>query len=239
MAKIITGENVRLFAYVNDAICVRPIKGIVVEFMGLGGQARYDEETERGQRMAAAGFLFVIPYLAPWSWMNETAVRTTDAIIEAVEERCGVTNLPVISTGGSMVGLAALTYTRYARRTPIACAANCPVCDLPYHYTERPDLPRTLVSAFGTLDTQELDAAMKANSPLHLALAGEMPDVSYTIFHCEQDQAVNKQKHSDRFVQAMEGRDVTYIAVPDRGHCDLPEDVRADYERRIMESVKA
>lgn len=238
MAKIITDENVRLFAYVNDAICVRPIKGIVVEFMGLGGQSRFDEETERGRRMAAEGFLFVIPYVAPWSWMNETAVRTTDAIVDAVMERCGLESAPVISTGGSMGGLASLIYTRYARRTPVACVANCPVCDLPYHYTERPDLPRTLVSAFSALDSDELDVKMRANSPLHLALAGEMPDVPYTIFHCEKDLAVSKQQHSDRFVKAMAARDVTYIAVPERGHCDLPDDVRDDYERRIRASVR-
>ena len=66
-------------------------------------------------------------------------------------------------------------YTRYAAVTPVACVANCPVCDLPYHYTERPDLPRTLYSAFGDSDSETLGDAMKKASPYHLALKREMP----------------------------------------------------------------
>ena len=235
MKKVINGENVRLFAYVNDAICRRPIRGIAVEFMGLGGQSRCDTELPIGERMAEHGIIYVVPYLNPWAWMNPQAVQTTDEIIEAVMERCGATDVPIISCGGSMGGQQALVYARYAKRTPARCVVNCPVCDLPYHYTERPDLPRTLYSAFGNTEEETLEAAMEKASPLHLAQKGEMPSIKYVVFHCEKDEAVNKQMHSDRFVQAM-GEGVEFYAVPDRGHCDLTDEMRALYERKIEDT---
>lgn len=236
MNRIINAENVKLFAYVNDALCRGSIKGIAVEFMGLGGQNRWVEETPLGLRMAEQGVLYIIPYLNPWAWMNPQAVRTTDEIINAVMERCNLDEVPIVSCGGSMGGQQALVYARYAKRTPAGCVINCPVCDLPYHFTERPDLPRTLYSAFGTSEEPTLEDAMAKASPLHLAQRGEMPEIKYVLFHCEKDEAVNKQKHSDRFVQAM-GNGVEYYAVPDRGHCDLTDEMRALYESKIVETL--
>ena len=48
MEKIITYETLRSFAYVNDNVCTRPIKGIVLNFFGLGGDEMYSEETVDG-----------------------------------------------------------------------------------------------------------------------------------------------------------------------------------------------
>lgn len=70
-----------------------------------------------------------------------------------------------------------------------------------FHYTERPDLPRTLYSAFGTYPGT-LEEAMRSSSSVHLV--SQMPaSAAYYIFHCDEDRAVNKQKHSDRFVEKM------------------------------------
>ncbi len=236
MNHIITPENLRLFAYCNDAVCAKPYRGIAVEFYGLGCQTMHDEDTELGVKLGKEGVLYVIPYLNPWNWMNALAARETDEILEAVRERCGLAeDVPVVSTGGSMGGLAALAYMCRARRAPIACVVNCPVCDLPYHYTERPDLPCTLYSAYADSSADTLDEAMRASSPLHLA--SRMPRAEYVVFHCEEDQAVNKQKHSDRFVEALRAyQPVDYYAVPGRGHCDLTPDMRAEYERRILQA---
>ena len=61
---------------------------------------------------------------------------------------------------------------------------------------------------------------------------------AYYIFRCEANMAVNKQMHSDRFVEKMSaGHKVTYLAVPNRGHCDLTDEMRARYNEYIMESV--
>ncbi|MBQ3637148.1 MAG: hypothetical protein II953_02205 [Clostridia bacterium] len=236
MKSVITAETLRSFAYLNDRVlCGRP-RGLVLDFMGLGGMTMHGEDTPRGEMFGKAGVLYCVPYLDPWNWMNPFAVRETDEIRAAIEDLTGASGLPAVSSGGSMGGLACLVYTRYAAVTPVACAANCPVCDLPYHYTERPDLPRTLYAAFGTSEQEDLEAAMKKASPLHLAEAGDMPKIPYTVFHCEADGAVNKQMHSDRLVKALSKiAPVQYVSVPGRGHCDLGE-MWGDYDRAILES---
>ena len=135
-----------------------------------------------------------------------------------------------------MGGLSALVYTAYAKRSPVACVANCPVCDLPYHFTERPDLPRTLYSAFGTYEGT-MKEALRSASPLHLV--ENMPVASnYYVFHCEEDKAVNKQKHSDRFVEKMAANHyIEYYTVSERGHCDLTEEMWEKYNACILRSV--
>ena len=238
MEKIITYENLRSFAYVNEAAVSGPIRGIALSFFGLGGMAMYDEDTELGRILGEKGILLIVPYNNPWAWMNRQCVAYVDEIVDVVMEHYALQeDIPVISTGGSMGGLAALVYTRYAKRTPKACVANCPVCDLPYHFTERPDLPRTLYSAFFDYEGT-MQQAMEATSPLHLA--DSMPgSVRYTIFHCTEDQAVNKEMHSDRFVEKLQkNHEVEYIAVPGRGHCDLTEEMWAVFRGRIIEAME-
>ena len=221
MNKIITYETIRNFAYINDFICDKPIKGIVINFCGLNNKDMFDEDTNDGVYYGNAAILFVSPYNNPWSWMNAQAISYTDEIIDVLFERFDLPeSTPIVSMGQSMGGLAALVYSRYSKRTPVACIANCPVCDLVYHYTERPDLPRTIYSAFYN-EEGEMNDILKRYSPLHLA--AEMPRIKYYIFHCDKDKAVNLELHSGRFVSAMRecGRDIEMEIIPDRGHCKL------------------
>jgi dipeptidyl aminopeptidase/acylaminoacyl peptidase len=168
--------------------------------------------------------------------MNRQTAAYTDEIIDVLIRQYHLPDdIPIVSTGGSMGGQSALVYMVYAARTPAACVANCPVCDLPFHFTERPDLPRTLYSAFGTYEGT-LNEALESASPYHLT--EKMPDADYYIFHCEADGAVNKQKHSDRFVEKMKAdHRITYYAVPDRGHCDLTPEMRQKYNEAIISSI--
>ena len=46
MERIMTYENIRSFAYVNDRVVKKPIKGIVVNFIGLGGEEMYDNDKD-------------------------------------------------------------------------------------------------------------------------------------------------------------------------------------------------
>jgi len=236
MEKIISYKNLRSFTYSNDAICTKPIRGIAISFFGLGGAAMYNEDTPEGIFFAEKGIIYIVPYNNPWSWMNKQAAAYTDEIIDVLIDEYDLSdNIPIVSTGGSMGGQQAFAYMVHGKRTPTACVANCPVCDMPYHFTERPDLPRTLYSAYFNYDCS-LDEALRSSSPLHLA--DKMPDSDYYIFHCEEDKAVNKQKHSDVFVKELEkSHRVTYIAVPGRGHCDLPEEERALYNKFIVDSI--
>lgn len=238
MQNVINFDNLRSFAYCNSHLCTTPIRGIVLSFFGLNGASMFDEDSPEACRYAEKGILYVVPYQNPWAWMNKQTVAYTDELIDVLFEKYQLPkNLPIISTGQSMGGLSALVYSVYAKRTPAACVANCPVCDLPYHYTERPDLPRTLYSAFGSY-SGTLEEALRSASPLHLV--DQMPqDMHYYVFHCEEDMAVNKQKHSDRFVEHMRSNHVIdYFAVPNRGHCDLTEEMRAKYNDCILRSIE-
>jgi len=61
--------------------------------------------------------------------MNRAEAVLTDELTALLCNHYG-RELPVVSTGGSMGGLAALAYCRRAAKTPVGCVANCPVCDL-------------------------------------------------------------------------------------------------------------
>ena len=217
---MITYDNLRKFCYSNDQLISQPIKGISLNFFGLGNTSMFWEDSERAVKFAEAGIVYIQPYLNPWAWMNRQAVEITDRIVNVIAEHYDLDNVRVCSTGGSMGGMSCLVYARYTSTNVIACVANCPVCDLPYHFTEREDLPRTLYSAFSTYDGS-MDDALRSCSPLHLV--DRMPDVPYVLFHCTADLAVNIEKHSEKFVEAMKasGKTVEFVKVEGRGHCDL------------------
>ena len=240
MEKLITFEMIRNFAYVNDRIVEKPVKGVVVSFFGLGNTDMMgrDEEDDMGRFYAEKGILYIYPYNYPWNWMNEQAVKYTDDVVDAVFSGLGLPDsLPIVSTGGSMGGQSALVYTRYAKRVPVACVVNCPVCDVPYHYTERFDLPRTFYSALYNYDCS-LNEALESISPLHLA--DGMPDTKFYVFHCDKDRAVNIDMHSRKFIEKMkEKHDIEFYVVPDMGHCDLTPEANKRYHEIIVEEIEA
>lgn len=238
MEKVINYENLSYYAYSNDKDIKGDIRGVVIEFFGLGCQAMYHGGTDTGRFYAEKNVLYVVPYTNPWGWMNKDEVRLADEILDVLYEKYGLDkNIPFVSTGGSMGGLACIVYTKYAKRTPNGCVANCPVCDLPFHYTERVDLPRTLYSAFYSYDCS-LDEALKSCSPLHLAPT--LPEkTGYIIFHCDKDGAVNIDAHSGKFVAELsKTRDVPYYIVHDRDHCDLGEEMHAKYKECVLSFIK-
>ncbi len=238
MEKIITYETLRSFAYSNDRLIRGPIRGVVLSFFGLGGAQMFSDDPEEGVYFAGKNILYVVPYTDPWAWMNRQEVGYTDEILDILFAKYGLKDtVPIVSSGGSMGGLACLVYAGYAKRTPVSCVANCPVCDLVYHYQERPDLPRTLYSAFWNYEG-DLNTALQSASPLHMVKT--LPKIPYHLFHCDQDQAVNMEVHSVRFVTAMReaGHDITLDIVPGRGHCDLTDEMRARFREYCVSAVE-
>ena len=239
MQGLMTYENIRDFAYTNDKLIKGEIRGIVLQFYGLNNTRIFPTDPDEAFEYAEKGIVYVVPYANPWHWMNAQAVRYTDEIIAVLCAHYGLDRdtVKIVSSGGSMGGLSAIVYTAYAAITPAACVANCPVCDLVYHYTERNDLPRTLYSAFFDYDG-DLESALASCSPLHLV--PKMPDVPYTIFHCEKDQAVNLEKHSVRFVKAMEEaeKNIRLVRVPYRGHCSLSPEAALAYRNAILSAFE-
>ena len=186
-------------------------------------------ELEWGQN----GALVVVPYQDPWGWMNPRVVSFIDDLVDGIRALHSLeAAIPLISTGGSMGGHAALLYTIRSRHRINACLANCPVCDLPFHYTERADLPRTMHHAFGSY--ADISAALREHSPLHQA--ARLPDIDYLLLHGALDQAVQKKAHSDALVAAMRARGlrVDYLELPRMQHCG-PMDYATN--RRVTDFV--
>ncbi|MBO4769381.1 MAG: prolyl oligopeptidase family serine peptidase [Clostridia bacterium] len=237
MEKIINYKNLRSFAYSNDMLISGEIRGIVLDFFGLGGMAMFGQDPGDALEYARENIMYVVPYYNPWSWMNRQSVGFTDEIIGVLCEQYGLDDtVRIVSSGGSMGGLASIVYCAYAKITPVACVSNCPVCDLVYHFDERPDLPRTIYSALGEYECT-LEEALRSCSPLHLA--DRLPHIPYTVFHCERDTAVLIEKHAIPFVREMEKEhDITLVTVPLRGHCDLSADARVEYRRAIMRAFE-
>jgi len=235
----INKDNIASFAYTNSALIKAKPRAVVVEFHGLGGGTRLiNEDWPLSKFLAERDILYVIPYYGPWAWMNDKAVAYTDEVLDAVFENHGLDDdTPIVSSGYSMGGLGALVYCRRAKRTPAACAAISPVCDLPYHYTERPDLPRTLYLAYSHYD-MTLDAALEMTSPLHLV--PEMPDIPYALFCGTADNEVAPAAHSDKFVTAMKQRgiEVEYLTMPEMGHCGLTKEGEDRYYEFVSSFVK-
>ena len=240
-APLVTWETLPRYCVSNVRIVEGPVKGIVVEHHGLGciGNRELDYSTlGEGDRKtyvecAKLGIVRIHPHYSPWAWMNDYAVRLSDALVTVVKEHYGLgDDATVVSTGCSMGGLGCLVWARYSRHRIAAVAANCPVTDLVYHRTERPDLPATIACAFG--DAPDLQAAIEAHSPLHLVKS--MPDIPYFVVHSTADRSVGKERHSDRFVAAMKaaGRRIDYVASVGTGHGRLTAAAHARLSAAVL-----
>lgn len=237
MEKLITSQNIRNFAYVNENLCKGKIKGIIVRFLGLGLTVMHDTDTDEGKYYAEKNILYVMPYNNPWSWMNKQAVAYTNEIIDVLIQKYNLSeSLPIVYMGGSMGGQSALTYTVYSKYKPIACVVNCPVCDVVYHLNERADLPKTLYSALFNEQTSFANA-LESISPFHLI--DKMPKIEYHFFHGDKDIMVSLD-HSKRMVRELKKHNynVTFDIMEGCGHGDLTpkaKEMFLDYPIKAIE----
>ncbi|MBQ4574912.1 MAG: hypothetical protein IJA85_06890 [Clostridia bacterium] len=233
---LINKDNLSRFAYLSSELCPHP-RALAVEFHGMGQEHMYSEAPPAAIQLAEYDILYLYPYNSPWSFMNDTSVRFTDRLVEVALEIVGDPALPLIYAGASMGGMSSLSYCVTGRYKPIACFANCPVCDLVYFYDELHDRARALISAFGHYEGS-MEEALMTVSPLHLV--DRMPKIPYYIFHCIPDPGVSIVHHSDRLVAALKnaGHEVHYTRVPDRGHCDLGEELLHRYYELMGELLK-
>ncbi len=222
------------FAESNVAIVKEPIRGIVVNHIWLGYTQFAPNAVRARPDLAEKGIVYVSPYAGPWSWMNRNSVELSDAVVDVVMRHYGLdgTNTMIVSNGTSMGGLGALIWAKSSRHRVGAVVASCPVTDLVLHYSERPDLPRTISWAFA--DAPDMDAAIRAHSPQHLV--AQMPRIPYFIVHSTADRAVNKSMHSDRFVSAMRelGHQVDYIPSLGTGHAKLTPEATAKLNAALL-----
>jgi dipeptidyl aminopeptidase/acylaminoacyl peptidase len=242
--RFINPTTLSAYCNTNAHLLTTTPRAFVLEFPGLGGGSCLGGCMEQGPYnsplasfLAEQGILLAYLFPGPWSWMNRGAVRMVDAVVDALREQYGLTEAtPWMVMGGSMGGQSALVYTKYAKRTTVACVTNCPVCDLVFHFTEIVDLPRTLYSAFYN-ENGTLNEVLKRFSPYHLA--ENMPNVKYHLFHCDKDGAVNIDKHSRVFVDEMKkyGKDIGFTVVNDRDHCDLTPEALDAYRKMCADAA--
>lgn len=226
-------ETLPRYCRSNVGLIKGPVKGIVVEHHWLGDSDFKADEVNAYEEFAVRGIVRISPHYSPWAWMNDYAVRLTDTLVSVVKRHYGLgDDAIIVSTGISMGGQGCLVWPRYSRHRIAAVVANCPVTDLVYHYTERPDLPRTICCAFA--DAPDLQAAIAAHSPIHLVKS--LPDIPYFIVHSTADAAVSKERHTDRFVAAMRaaGRKVEYVVSEGTGHCQLTPEAKARYDAALL-----
>lgn len=222
-----------LVAHVGESDLRGPARAIVLRFSGLGSAGLKAGLDDIEQDWAKAGALVVTPYHDPWAWMNPQTVSFVDELVSALQEKYGSGRaLPVVSTGGSMGGHAALAYAFLSRQKILGVEAICPVCDLPFHYTERVDLPRTMHHAFGSYG--DISGPLLATSPLHQV--ARLPAIPYLIIHGVRDPLVRKDRHSDPLVTAMRARglSVQYVESEVMEHCSPWDDTLRQAAREFV-----
>ncbi len=197
----------------------------------------YQADPSIAEHCAEHGIVYLIPYHNPWAWMNDLTVDFTDRIIDVIIQHYGLSNIiPIVSSGGSMGGQQALVFCAYSAHNIVGCVVNCPVCDVPFHYTERKDLPSTFYSALAHYNMLFEDA-LKSISPYHLCKEGKLPRIPYCFFHCDNDQAVNIDNHSVKTVEYLkqQGYDIEYHVVHGKGHCELDKDAQMLYDAQLTD----
>ena len=191
MNPIMTFEELDKYCRTNREVFKGEVKRVALLFQGLNRFEYYDQVTSNVELLLAEkSTLLVIPYLAPWSWMNVPSVLYTNWLVEEIFR---LFDLPqdtrIISTGFSMGGLAALVYPMFANREIAGVVANSPVCNLLEHFHERRDLPRTLLNAFISYP-DGLEEGLRSRSPIHRIDA--MKRIPYFIVAGGADDQVSK-----------------------------------------------
>lgn len=208
----------------------RPIRGVLVNFHGFGltsvrfGPSNIDwTELELAER----GVLNLLPYLGPWIWMNRQSRAFMDEYLDRVYREFAVpAETPLVISGGSMGGLAAVIYTRYTRRRIAACAPLMGCYDLLEHYARSADVRASIHCTFRGYP-ESLEECLREHSPLHQV--EHLPDIPYFMMHGALDDVVPPARHSEKMVAAMRARglNVEYILAP-----DVPHNVTPPYARR-------
>ncbi len=231
-------SDLKSFAYVSEDYLNGPVKAVVVNFPGLGGMEMKSSLDIPDIKLAHEGVLFIYPFVNPWNWMNSRTVDFVDEIVSIVVRKLKIgRNCPIVARGGSMGGYSALAYCMFTKHRLAAAIANCPVTDIYFHNTERPDLPRTFHDAMGSYG--DISEILKDRSPnWH---PEKLPDIRYLIIHGFNDKSVNKAAHSDKMVKLMRKRklDVTYVEDEKMAHCGpMKYETVAAMEKFMDEIIK-
>ena len=241
--RLINKDTYLYYANTNEAHLSLPVKGIVVEFPGLGGSSCLGGSIDRGSYstpytmdFGRQGILCVYIFPGPWSWGNKGAVRIADAIVLALAEKYQLEEaFPLAVCGGSMGGLGTLNYAADSQFTVRIAAAACPCVDAMEQMYCNPDFPRTYICAVAGYD-MELEDALKEISPLYRV--SDMPKTSYFICSNGTDQYF-PQAQCDTYVEKLvqAGHTVEYHAQPNTTHGQFFPEVRQRLHQAIVDAI--
>ena len=242
---IINKDTYHYYANTNEDCLTLPVKGIVVEFPGLGGSSciggRIDMGSycdERTKAFGEKGILVAYMFPGPWSWGNFTAVRMADAVVDALAEKYNLASgFPVASCGGSMGGTGALMYTLNSKFDICVTAAACPCVDVEACFYCHPEFPRTYISAVAMYD-KNLDEALCEISPV--VWVNDMPAGKYFICSDEKDELF-PEVQCDLYVKKLteSGHDVEYHKQPEKKHGEFYPEVRQRLHEVIENTILA
>ena len=228
----INEQTIYQYANTNEEVLTGPVKGIIVEFPGLGGGSCLGGIMDMGayniywtERFGAKGILVAYMFPGPWSWGNKGAVRMADAVISALIKKYNLPDdIPVAVCGGSMGGLGSLMFSIGTRHNLKGVAAACPCTDVIKSLDCSPDFPRTYVSAVASYD-KPLDVALRTISPIHRV--NNFPSVPYFICS-DGDDDLFFEEDCDLFVEKLKakGHNVEYYQQPGKRHGEFVDEVR-------------
>lgn len=236
---IITFDNLSLFCATNVSDAENfeePIRGIMLEFHGISDQSLAGNPAV-GRRCTAQNVLYVFPSNGPWNWMDKTAVRMTDRIIDILIEHFDLDkDIPVVSTGHSMGGAGAITYSVYSKHNVTAVAADSAVCDLFAYAEYNASAWRSIIRALGDYD-MPFEDAIKTVSPIHLI--DELKDIPYFLVHGGSDTDVPAEDHSDILNSLLLGKgfDVVYKRPETMTHVAMPGVIETLYFEFIFSNM--
>lgn len=238
--KFINRDTYMSFANTNEEHVVLPVKGIILEFPGLGGSSclggsidmksySLEHTIDYGQNGIIVAYIFP----GPWSWGNRGAIRIADAVVDALMEKYNLkTETPVVVCGGSMGGLGALMYAIHSRYKVKMVAAACPCIDVLDRMCAHPEFPRAYISAVASYDA-EFEDSLKEISPIYRI--ADMPKTKYFICSDAEDE-VFPEAQCDFFVEKLmeAGHNVEYYKQPGKRHGEFYPEIR----KKLYDSLK-
>ncbi|MFA6569370.1 MAG: prolyl oligopeptidase family serine peptidase [Victivallales bacterium] len=208
--------------------------GMVLHLYGHGGSCREYNMMRAPYAMARRllwerGYWLVIPDMGGSHWMNDTACKTLDAVIEGMIRDHGVDPARIHILGTSMGGGSGLVYvTRSSARVRSICAVF-PMTDFAQWVQETPSYLQGIADAHG-VKPSEAASVLQELSPLQHT--SSFADIPVFLIHGDADSIVPVH-HSRDFAAALKKQDspFTYSEVPGLGHDDA---IAEPFQREIV-----
>ena len=186
--------------------------GMVLHLYGAGGSSRSYNMMRPPYAMVRRllwerGYWLVVPNLGGLHWMNDTACKSLDAIIEGMIRDRGVDPVRVHILGTSMGSGSGLVYVMCRPGRVRSICAVFPMTDFAQWVQEKPGYLPSIAAAHG-VKPAEAASLLQALSPLYHASA--FAGIPVFLLHGDADSVVPIH-HSRDFAAALKKQGSTVI----------------------------